>query len=213
VFMSDKIRAGMASGSWIRRMFDEGNTLRKKYGADKVFDLTLGNPIFEPPPEFKAELKQLAENPVPGMHRYMENAGYADTRAAVAAQLTKKYGVKLTAAEVIMTVGAAGALNVALKTLLNPGEEVIVFSPYFVEYLNYIDNHGGKPIIVPTDKNFQPDIAKLAATINPKTKAVIINSPNNPTGAVYSEKTLKQIGNLLQQKEVEFGTQIYLISD
>jgi len=213
VFMSDKIRAGMASGSWIRRMFDEGNTLRKKYGADKVFDLTLGNPIFEPPPEFKAELKQLAENPVPGMHRYMENAGYADTRAAVAAQLTKEYGVKLTAAEVIMTVGAAGALNVALKTLLNPGEEVIVFSPYFVEYLNYIDNHGGKPIIVPTDKNFQPDIAKLAATINPKTKAVIINSPNNPTGAVYSEKTLKQIGNLLQQKEVEFGTQIYLISD
>jgi aspartate aminotransferase len=211
--MSDKVRSGMAAGSWIRRMFDEGNVLRQKYGADKVFDLTLGNPIVEPPPEFRAALKELAEHPLPGMHRYMENAGYAETRAAVAAQLTRETGIKLTANEIIMTVGAAGALNVALKAILNPGEEVIVFAPYFVEYLNYIDNHGGTAKIVATDKNFQPDIAKLEAAIDRNTRAVIINSPNNPTGVVYAEKTLKQIGNLLQKKEVEYGTQVYLISD
>jgi aspartate aminotransferase len=211
--MSDKIRKGMAEGSWIRRMFDEGNILRQKYGADKVFDLTLGNPIVEPPPEFMAELRKLAEKPVPGMHRYMENAGYAETRAAVAAQLQRETGIRLTAAEVVMTCGAAGAMNVALKTILNPGEEVIVFAPYFVEYLNYIDNHGGAPKIVPTDAQFQPKLDALEKAISRKTRAVIINSPNNPTGVVYGEDMMRRIGNLLQNKESEHGTQIYLISD
>jgi aspartate aminotransferase len=213
MLMSDKVRKGMAAGSWIRRMFDEGNILRQKYGADKVFDLTLGNPIMEPPSEFKRELKRLADNPLPGMHRYMENAGYADTRAAVAAQLQRESGVKVTAADIVMTVGAAGALNVLLKTVLNPGEEVIVFAPYFVEYLNYIDNHGGAPVIVPTDAVFQPKLDALEAAVNRKTRALIINSPNNPTGVVYPEKTLKLIGNLLQKKEAEYDTQIYLVSD
>ena len=211
--MSDKIRKGMAEGSWIRRMFDEGNILRQKYGADKVFDLTLGNPIVEPPPEFVAELRKLAEKPVPGMHRYMENAGYAETRAAVAAQLQRETGIRLTAAEVVMTCGAAGAMNVALKTILNPGEEVIVFAPYFVEYLNYIDNHGGAPKIVPTDAKFQPKLDALEKAIGKKTRAVIVNSPNNPTGVVYGEDMMRRIGNLLQKKEAEYATQIYLISD
>ncbi|MDO9334164.1 MAG: pyridoxal phosphate-dependent aminotransferase [Dehalococcoidales bacterium] len=213
MFMSDKVRTGMAAGSWIRRMFDEGNILRQKYGADKVFDLTLGNPVVEPPPEFHRELKKLADKPLPGMHRYMENAGYADTRAAVAKQLYKETSIKLTAGDVIMTCGAAGAMNVVLKAILNPGEEVIVFAPYFVEYLNYIDNHGGVPRIVPTDEKFLPRMDLLEAAITKKTRAVIINSPNNPTGVVYSESVMKQIGNLLQKMESELGTQIYLLSD
>ena len=201
MFMSNKVRTGMVAGSWIRRMFDEGNILRQKYGADKVFDLTLGNPVVEPPPEFHRELKKLADKPLPGMHRYMENAGYADTRAAVAKQLYKETGIKLTAGDVVMTCGAAGAMNVILKAILNPGEEVIVFAPYFVEYLNYIDNHGGVSRIVPTDEKFLPRLDLLEAAITKKTRAVIINSPNNPTGVVYSESLMKQIGNLLQKKE------------
>ncbi|MDD5190071.1 MAG: pyridoxal phosphate-dependent aminotransferase [Dehalococcoidales bacterium] len=211
--MSAKIRQNMAAGSWIRRMFDEGNLLRQKYGADKVFDLTLGNPVVEPPPEFRAELQKIVNNPVPGMHRYMENAGYADTRAAVALQLYQETGVKLTAGDIVMTCGAAGALNVVLKTILNAGDEVIVFAPYFVEYLNYIDNHGGIPRIVFTDAQFLPKLAELEAAINQKTRAIIIDSPNNPTGVVYSEKLLKQIGNLIQKKEALYGSSIYLLSD
>jgi len=211
--MSDKVRKNMAEGSWIRRMFDEGNILKKRHGADKVFDLTLGNPIVEPPEEFVEELKTLANNPVPGMHRYMENAGYAETRAAVAAHLAGETGIRLTQDDIVMTCGAAGAMNVVLKTILNPGEEVVLFSPYFVEYLNYIDNHGGVPRILPTDENFVPELDKLAEALNKKTRAVIVNSPNNPTGVVYGEGLMKKLGNLLQEKEAKFGAPIYLISD
>ncbi|MDP2919896.1 MAG: pyridoxal phosphate-dependent aminotransferase [Dehalococcoidia bacterium] len=212
-FMSDKVRKGMAAGSWIRRMFDEGNILRQKYGADKVFDLTLGNPVMEPPPEFRRELKKLADNPVPGMHRYMENAGYMETRAAVAAQLARETGIRVTAADVVMTSGAAAAMNVALKTTLNPGEEVIVFAPYFVEYLGYIDNHGGVPKIVPTDEQFVPRLDALEDAIGRKTRAVIVNSPNNPTGVVYNEGLMRKLGNILAKKESEYGTRIFLLSD
>jgi aspartate aminotransferase len=213
MFMSEKIRKGMAEGSWIRRMFDEGNILRKRYGADKVFDLTLGNPIVEPPAEFVRELKKLAENPLPGMHRYMENAGYLDTRTAVATQLSKETNLKLTASDIVMTCGAAGAMNVVLKTILNAGEEVIVFAPYFVEYLNYIDNHNGISKIVPTDDQFLPNPEVFEKAIGKKTRAIIINSPNNPTGVVYSEKLMRQIGEVLGRKESQYGTEIYLISD
>ena len=213
MFMSEKIRKGMESGSWIRRMFDEGNIMKKRYGADKVFDLTLGNPMVEPPAEFFRELKKLADNPVPGMHRYMENAGYLETRAAVAAQLSKETGLKLTAGDIVMTCGAAGAMNVVLKTILNAGEEVIIFAPYFVEYLNYIDNHGGIPKFVPTDEQFMPKLDALEKAINKKTRAIIINSPHNPTGVVYSEKLMRQIGEVLRKKEAQYGTAIYLISD
>lgn len=213
MFMSDKIRKNMIEGSWIRRMFDEGNILRQKFGADKVFDLTLGNPIVEPPPEFVSELRKLAENPLPGMHRYMENAGYLDTREAIAAQLYKETDIKLTAGDIVMTCGAAGAMNVILKTILNPGEEVIVFAPYFVEYLNYIDNHGGVPKIVPTDEQFLPQPEILEKAIGKKTRVIIINSPNNPTGVVYNEKLMSEIGEVMRKKESQYDTEIYLISD
>jgi aspartate aminotransferase len=134
--VSDRMRESMAQGSWIRRMFEEGAVLKKQYGEDRVFDLTLGNPVMEPPPQFIAALKRLADEPVPGMHRYMENAGYAETRAAVADKLALETGINFTMKDIVMTCGAAGALNVALKTILNPGEEVIVFAPYFGEYIN-----------------------------------------------------------------------------
>lgn len=208
-----KIKTGMVEGSWIRRMFEAGNDLKKKYGADNVFDLSIGNPVMEPPDEFRQELKKLAEKPLPGMHRYMENAGYAGTRAAVAQQLTFETGLKIDANDIVMTVGAAGALNVVLKTILNPGEEVIVLSPFFVEYLNYVDNHGGVSKIVPTDNRFLPQPDTLGAAITQKTKAIIINSPNNPTGVVYSEDCLHRLGRVVQEKETQFGTQIYLVSD
>lgn len=213
MYMSEKIRKGMEEGSWIRRMFDEGNILKQRFGADKVFDLTLGNPIVEPPVEFFRELKKLAENPFPGMHRYMENAGYFDTRLAVAAHLSEETNLKITADNIVMTCGAAGAINVILKTILNAGEEVIVFTPYFVEYLNYIDNHSGVPKIVPTDEKFLPKPEVLEKAINEKTRAIIINSPNNPTGVVYSEDLMKQIGEVLRKKESQYNTEIYLISD
>ncbi len=211
--VADKIKSGMADGSWIRRMFEEGNALKQKYGAANVFDLSLGNPIMEPPPEFRHELLRLAQNPVPGMHRYMENAGYAETRAAVAQSLSGETGLKFTASDIVMTSGAAGALNVVLKTILNPGEEVIVLAPFFVEYLNYIDNHGGIGRVVKTGEGFMPDVSLIEAAITPKTKAMILNSPNNPTGVLYTEKCLKSLGEAIRKKEKQFGTSIYLISD
>ena len=213
MFMSEKVRKNMETGSWIRKMFDEGNVLKKRYGADKVFDLTLGNPVVEPPAQFFTELKKLANSTAPGLHRYMENAGYLETRAAVAAQLSKETGLSLAAGDIVMTVGAAGAINVVLKTILNAGEEVILFTPCFFEYLNYIDNHGGVYKFAATDAQFQPKLDVLEKTISPKTKAVIVNSPHNPTGVVYSAETMRQIGEVLRKKEAQYGTQIYLISD
>jgi aspartate aminotransferase len=203
----------MAEGSWIRKMFEEGATLKQRYGEENVFDLSLGNPVMEPPPEFYRELRKLVDNPLPGMHRYMENAGYPETRAAVAAQLSLETGIKFTMKDIIMTCGAAGALNVVLKTILNPGDEVIIFAPYFVEYRYYIDNHGGVARVLPTDEQFIPKLDDLEAAIGAKTKAVLINSPNNPSGAVYSEDFIHQLGELLHKKEAQYGTQVFLISD
>jgi aspartate aminotransferase len=213
MFMSEKIRKGMETGSWIRKMFDEGNIMKQRYGADKVFDLTLGNPIVEPPAAFFVELKKLADSNTPGMHRYMENAGYPETRAAVALQLSKETGLKLAGNDIVMTCGAAGAINVVLKTILNPGDEVILFAPFFVEYLNYIDNHGGVAKIVMTDEQFLPRLSALETAVTKQTRAIIINSPHNPTGVVYSEKMMRDICALLRKKENQYGTEIYLISD
>ena len=213
MFMSEKIRKGMETGSWIRKMFDEGNIMKSRYGADKVFDLTLGNPIVEPPAAFFVELKKLADSNTPGMHRYMENAGYPETRAAVALQLSKETGLKLAGNDIVMTCGAAGAINVVLKTILNPGDEVILFAPFFVEYLNYIDNHGGVAKIVLTDEQFLPRLGALETAVTKQTRAIIINSPHNPTGVVYSEKMMRDICALLRKKENQYGTEIYLISD
>lgn len=211
--MSDDVRARMVEGSWIRRMFEEGVSLKKRLGEENVFDLSLGNPVMEPPPEFNKELVRLLNNPTPGMHRYMENAGYVETRTAVATRLSRETGIEFKASHIVMTCGAAGGLNVVLKTILNPGDEVIVFAPYFVEFRNYVDNHGGVTRVLPTDEHFLPNLDALDAAISPKTKGVIINSPNNPTGVVYSEKLMHDIGELLHQKEAQYGMQIFLIND
>ena len=211
--ISSKVQKSMAEGGWIRKMFEEGVILRRQYGDENVFDLTLGNPVMEPPVEFHRELRRLAENPLPGMHRYMQIAGYTETRAAVATQLSLETGIKFTLDDIIMTSGTAGATNVVLKTILNPGDEVIIFAPYFPEYIYYIDNHGGVAKILPTDGQFIPRLDVLEAAISAKTKALLINSPNNPSGVVYSESFLYQLGELLQKKESQYGTQVFLISD
>jgi aspartate aminotransferase len=211
--ISDNVSKRMAEGSWIRRMFEEGDNLKKRYGVENVFDLSLGNPVMEPPPEFKQELKKVMKKPAPGMHRYMENAGYAETRAAVAVQLSHETGIKFAGNDIVMTCGAAGGLNVVLKTILNPGDEVIVFAPYFVEFGNYIDNHGGVIKVLPTDEQFIPKLDALEDAITAKTKGVIINSPNNPTGVVYSVDFVRQLGELLRAKEAQYGMQLFLMSD
>ena len=211
--ISRKLQQQMAEGGWIRKMFEEGIALKKRFGESNVFDLTLGNPVMEPPDEFRQELRRLVNEPSAGMHRYMPNAGYPETRAAVAEHLSSVIGLPFTQNEVVMTCGAAGGINVVLKTILEAGDEVIIFSPYFVEYIYYIDNAQGIPRIVPSDSQFVPDLKILEENITPKTRAVLLNSPNNPTGVVYSDETLRGIGNLLNKKERELGTEILLISD
>jgi len=213
VSISKKVQDSLISASWIRAMFEEGEKLRKIHGADKVFDFTIGNPDIEPPAAFQEQLKNLAQNPIPGMHRYMSNAGYPETRRAVADVLSYESGLDFTENNIVMTVGAGGGLNVVLKTLLNPNEEVIVIAPFFVEYKFYIDNHGGKIKMVSTTEDFNLDLDAIADAIGPATKAIIVNTPNNPTGVVYDADCLEKLGRILKQKEGELGTQIYLISD
>jgi len=212
--VSNKTAENLSKSSWIRAMFEQGEKLRKLYGADNVFDFSLGNPDVEPPAVVKEAIRKTAMSDIPGMHGYMSNAGYAEVRAAVAQKLQKSSGVPVEAKHVVMECGAGGAMNVVLKTILNPGEEVIVFAPYFAEYLFYIDNHGGVPVIVDTDKEtFLPDSQKLSDAITPKTKAIIINSPNNPSGVVYDEETLTRLAEVIGAKEAEYGTEICVISD
>jgi aspartate aminotransferase len=209
----ERIRRGISSGSLVRKMFDEGIIFKKKYGVENVFDLSLGNPTTEPPQEFKIELRKLANSDTPGLHRYMENAGYPETRASVAAHITEETGVQFTEKEIVMTCGAAAALNVVLRTILNANDEVILLAPYFAEYIHYITHHDGIVKIIPTDERFMPDLNILENAIGQKTRAIIVNSPNNPTGAVYGDAILHKIGDLLKQKQKQFGSQIILISD
>ncbi len=211
--IAKKVKECIEHASWIRKMFEEGAALRKQFGDKNVFDFSLGNPTTEPPAELQLELKKIAEQPTPGMHRYMNNAGYEETRAAVAEVIAEKSMKPVNAGHIVMTCGAGAALNVVMKTLLNPGDEVIILIPYFVEYKFYIDNHGGIPVEVVTRDDFQPDLEAIASAINARTRAIIVNSPNNPTGVVYPEKTLRSLGELLKQKEQEFATTIYAISD
>lgn len=211
---SQKVMDNLARSSGIRAMFEEGNQLKKLYGAENVFDFSIGNPDPEPPAVTKEALKRIVLEDKPGLHWYMNNAGYPDVREKIAARLNKDNSSALTADNVIMTVGAGGGLNVILKALLNPGEQVIVLSPFFVEYGFYIDNHGGKMEIVPTDaETFQPCLAALEKAITPLTKAVLINSPHNPTGVIYKEEILRGMSALLEAKGREYGTTIFLISD
>lgn len=211
--ISKKIESSLAGASWIRRMFEEGEKLRKLYGPDRVYDFTLGNPNVEPPAAFKEELKKLALEPVPGMHRYMSNAGYPETRRAVAEVLGEQTGLPFNENHIVMTCGAGGALNVVLKTLLDRGDEVIVLSPYFVEYKFYIDNHGGICREVPTTEEFKPDLDAIGRAITSRTKAIIINSPNNPTGVVYNNAPLAELGELLDNVKRKTGQAVYVISD
>jgi aspartate aminotransferase len=209
-----KIQTFIESASWIRKMFEEGERLRSIHGAANVFDFTLGNPNIEPPAAFEEAFRRLAAEPLPGMHRYMSNAGYDETRSAVATMLAEAAGLPVAASHVVMTCGASGALNVVLKTILNPGEEVIILTPHFVEYKFYIDNHGGVPREVWTDREtFQLDLAAIEAAIGDQTRAIIINTPNNPTGVIYSAESLQRLGELVCRKERELERQIYVISD
>lgn len=211
--ISREIQQQIQQGNFIRKAFEEGIALKKQYGEDKVFDLSLGNPILEPPQEFQQELQRLVSHPLPGMHRYMVNAGYPETRAEVAKYLAAETGLSFTANEIVMSVGAGGGLSITLKALLSQGDEVIIFAPYFPEFLLYIANQGGVEKIVPTDDNFSPDLQALEKAITRRTKVIIINSPNNPTGVVYSEELLRELGQVVQAKESRFGTQIFILSD
>jgi len=211
--VSRKISEFMEQGSWIRKMFEEGIVLKQQFGEANVFDLSLGNPIMEPPQEFFDALSHIAKEPVSGMHRYMPNAGLQSTRAAVAQELCSETGLEFDAQDILMTVGAGGALNVIMKTLLDPDDEVVIFAPYFVEYFFYADNHGAKCTVVPCNDRFVPDLKALGSVITPKTRMVLTSSPNNPSGVVYDPQLLSAIGEVINLKESEYGSEIFLVSD
>lgn len=203
----------MNDSSWIRRMFEEGIELRRIHGPENVFDLSLGNPLLEPPAEFKEALKRIANDESPGVHRYMPNGGFPDVRAAVAENLSAESGTQFSANEILMTVGAAGAINTILRSILDDSDEVVVIAPYFAEYVFYVQHQTGVVKEATCDENWLPDLTSLKSSISAKTRAVIINSPNNPTGVIYPAETIAAISNVLQEAEKEFGTEIYLISD
>jgi len=211
--ISIKISKAMKASSWIRRMFEEGAKLKKQKGMENVYDFTLGNPVTEPPRAFKERLKELANTDIPGSHAYMPNSGIPWVREKIASYLAGKTGIPYTANQIIMTVGAAGGLNAILKALMDPGDEILTFAPFFVEYRFYVDNFGGTLKPIPTTSDFLPDLDRLEAAISKKTKAIIINSPNNPTGVVYPEKTLKALSDTLIRASQKTSQPIYLISD
>ncbi len=200
--------------SVIRAMFEEGKRLAKEYGPENVYDFSLGNPSVAPPAEVKNSIINILENEDETyIHGYMANAGYEDVRAKIAESLNRKHGTSFNENNILMTVGAAGGLNVILKTLLDPGDEVITFSPYFGEYKNYVANYSGVLVEVPPTDDFLPEAESFAKAFSEKTKAVIINNPNNPTGVVYPEETIKEIARVLCEKEKEYNKAIYLIAD
>ena len=211
--ISSQIIEKLNSSSWIRKMFEEGLRMKQEFGANNVFDLSLGNPVVEPPDQVKQAIKSAANDTASGLHRYMPNAGLEVARKAIAKSLTSEVQVALTADHVVMVCGAAGGLNIVLKTLLDPGEEVIIFSPFFVEYLFYSENHGGKTVAVPTNEDFSMNFSALSEALSPKTKAVIINSPNNPTGVVYSRDMLEKLSSIIEKYSIDNKKPIYLISD
>ena len=207
--VAKSIARQLENASWIRRMFEEGVRLKRERGADAVFDFSLGNPDVEPPPAVLDALRRVVAGNPPGSHGYMPNPGYAEVREAVASKLQRETGLDFTAEDIFMTVGAAGACNVILKSILDPGDEVIVLAPYFAEYQFYIANHGGRMVLVETDDSFLPDVEKIAAAITPRTRALILNTPNNPTGRVYPESVLRDLDEMLTRS----GQPITVISD
>ena len=213
--IADKMVNLVKNSSTIRAMFEEGKIMAAEYGAENVFDFSLGNPNVPAPEAVKKALLEVIEQEDSlVLHGYMNNSGYEDVRKAVADSLNERFGTAFGVKNIIMTVGAAGGLNVILKTLLNPEDEVVVFAPFFGEYRNYVSNFDGKLVVIsPNTETFQPNLEELEAKITTKTKAVIVNSPNNPTGVVYSEATIQAMAEILRKKEKELGTEIYLISD
>lgn len=213
--IAEKMKPFVQNNSAIRMMFEEGSRLREKYGADKVYDFSLGNPSVPAPDCVREAIIDLVntEDPV-ALHGYMSNAGFEDVRETIAQSLNRRFGTSFSAKNLIMTVGAASGLNVILKTILNPGEEVVVFAPYFLEYGAYVRNYDGRLVeISPDTETFQPNLEELEKKITDKTRAVIVNTPHNPTGVVYSEDTIKALAAVLERKQQEYGSVIYLISD
>ncbi|NOQ46168.1 MAG: pyridoxal phosphate-dependent aminotransferase [Desulfobulbaceae bacterium] len=211
--VAKKMQIFAEKSSWIRKMFEEGARMKAEFGAENVFDFSLGNPDVPPPPKFSEVLKDLAENDKPGVHAYMPNGGYPYVREALAARMSLEQDVTLDQGDVLMTCGAAGALNVVMKALLDPGDEVVILSPFFVEYNFYVDNHGGTTTVVPTDNEFNLDLRAIEEALTEKTKVVLINSPNNPTGQIYSKESLQQLGTMLDTAGEKFCTTLYLVSD
>ena len=207
--ISQKMLTFAERSSWIRRMFEEGGRLKAQYGADQVCDFSLGNPDLPPPAQYQEAVRRIIAAETPGSHGYMANSGYLFVREAVAKQIGAEQGIPVGQDDILMTVGAAGGINVVLKSLLDPGDEVIILAPFFVEYNFYVDNHGGVTKVVNTAADFSLDLAAIEAAITPKTKAIIINSPNNPTGQIYSAMELAGLGALLARAPQT----VYLISD
>ena len=211
--ISEYINSMIDKTSWIRKMFEEGARRKKEFGDDKVFDFSIGNPVFEPPVAVREALKKLAADTAPGTHRYMPNPGYPETRTFMAETISSESGKPFAMQDIVMTCGAGGALNVVLRTLLNPDDEVLVIKPFFVDYLNYITNYRGKPVPVESNEDFSLNIEAIRAALTPRTKAMIINSPHNPTGVVYSAASLESLGKILEEHSTKTGTPITLIAD
>lgn len=207
------IKAAMEGSSFIRKMFEEGIQLKQKFGEDNVFDFSIGNPDLEPPEGVIAAIKDEAASEVKGSHGYMPNPGYPETRAAIARKISLEQNKQISFENIVMSVGAAGALNCVFKAILSPGDEVIVPSPFFVEYRGYAANHGGKLIPVPTNDDFSLNIEEIKKALSPKTAAVLINSPNNPTGKVYSDDDIIMLSDLLTAHGEACGRKPYLIAD
>jgi aspartate aminotransferase len=208
-----KIAEFSERSSWIRQMFEEGARLSQTHGRDKVFDFSIGNPNLEPPPEFRQVMEELVRDPTPGLHGYMPNAGYPETRQVVADYLSQDQGVRIPGTNIVMTCGAGGALNCIFKAVLDPGDEIVTPRPYFVEYESYVGNHGGVLKPVKSGPDFGLDIDAIEAGITRRTRAVLVNSPHNPTGRVYDQQSLEALGDLLRRKCRQHARIIYLISD
>ncbi len=211
--ISKRIADYQAKGSWIRKLFEEGAQLMRDGSGKPVYDFSIGNPDLEPPEEFNTILREIVEDTSPGKHRYMANTGYEETRAAVASDLASDHDLPFNSSSIVMTVGAGGAVNSALKAILDIGEEVIVNAPYFVEYRFYIENHGGVMVTAVTTPDFNLDVDAIAQKITDKTRAVIITNPNNPSGVVYPQETLDKLGDLLRAESAKRDRPIFLLDD
>ncbi|WP_017727611.1 pyridoxal phosphate-dependent aminotransferase [Halalkalibacterium ligniniphilum] len=212
--IAKEIEQNLTQSSWIRKMFEEGQRLKGIYGAENVYDFSLGNPIIDPPEKYFEALRNYANNPIQGGHSYIPNQGLVETRQKVAQHLTNRYGdMGVSEKTVIMTSGAAGALNVALKSIINPGDEVVIFTPYFVEYKFYVGNANGEAVYCPLAQDFSFDLELLETKLSSKTKAIIVNNPHNPTGQLLPQEDLIAFNQLLRQKEEELGTSIHVLYD